>query len=435
MIDGLTDDLLGRVSLPLHRDVLHPSMLGIGLSQTVDHYPGVPSQRRGDGDRCGPPLWGGASDGARVAAQVRGRGAGRVGRSQFEAVVVPASDGPGGRGADRGDAPGASGVGAAHDPVLARARGRGAGAGADVGRAVPGPPRAGHPAGPEAEAVAITSGGNGQPGDGVVADGHRRRGAARRRVARRRSCRASMTTPGSWCRRRWWRGRRRGRCATRSTLAMRRHGVPEQILTDNGKVFTARFGPGPGPVLFDRICTDNGIKHLLTAPRSPTTTGKVERWHKTLRREFLDGKVFASIDDAQAAARRLGRVTTTTSGRTSRSGGCRRSNGSSSPSRGRAAGQADCARDAQRCRGPVTTRRVSAKGTIRFATASYKAGRVAGRPDRRGGLRRRAGAAPSPRCARSPPTPAGTPSTSRPPALRTRPQAAARHDRPRRRRR
>jgi hypothetical protein len=38
----------------------------------------------------------------------------------------------------------------------------------------------------------------------------------------------------------------------------------------------------------------------LTAPRSPTTTGKVERWHKTLRREFLDGKVFDSIAQAQA---------------------------------------------------------------------------------------------------------------------------------------
>ena len=72
-------------------------------------------------------------------------------------------------------------------------------------------------------------------------------------------------------------------------LAMRRHGVPDQILTDNGKVFTGRFGPGAGEVLFDRICRENGIKHLLTAPRSPTTTGKVERFHKTLRSEFLTG--------------------------------------------------------------------------------------------------------------------------------------------------
>lgn len=69
--------------------------------------------------------------------------------------------------------------------------------------------------------------------------------------------------------------------------ALRRHGVPEQVLTDNGKVFTARFGLGPGPVMFDKVCNDNGIKHLLTAPYSPTTTGKVERLHKTIRAEFL----------------------------------------------------------------------------------------------------------------------------------------------------
>jgi hypothetical protein len=82
--------------------------------------------------------------------------------------------------------------------------------------------------------------------------------------------------------------------------AMRTYGVPREILTDNGKVFTGRFGPGTGEVLFDRICRENGIKHILTAPRSPTTTGKVERWHKTLRREFLNGKVFESIAEAQA---------------------------------------------------------------------------------------------------------------------------------------
>ena len=82
--------------------------------------------------------------------------------------------------------------------------------------------------------------------------------------------------------------------------ALRRHGAPDQILTDNGKIFTNRFGSGLGEVLFDRICRDNGIKHLLTAPRSPTTTGKIERFHKTLRGEFLDAKSFASIDDAQA---------------------------------------------------------------------------------------------------------------------------------------
>jgi transposase InsO family protein len=35
--------------------------------------------------------------------------------------------------------------------------------------------------------------------------------------------------------------------------ALRRYGVPEEILTDNGKQFTDRFGKG-GEVLFDKIC-------------------------------------------------------------------------------------------------------------------------------------------------------------------------------------
>ncbi len=64
-------------------------------------------------------------------------------------------------------------------------------------------------------------------------------------------------------------------------------GEPDQILTDNGKVFTARFGTGPGSTLFDRICAQNGVRHILTAPRSPTTTGKLERFPKTWRKEFV----------------------------------------------------------------------------------------------------------------------------------------------------
>src|SRR5205085_2510657 len=55
--------------------------------------------------------------------------------------------------------------------------------------------------------------------------------------------------------------------------ALRCHGVPQEVLTDNGKVFTGRFGHKDVEVLFDRICRENGIDHLLTAPRRPTTTG------------------------------------------------------------------------------------------------------------------------------------------------------------------
>jgi transposase InsO family protein len=84
--------------------------------------------------------------------------------------------------------------------------------------------------------------------------------------------------------------------------ALKRHGVPEEVLTDNGKQFTARFGLSGGEVLFDKICRRNGIAHRLTQPRSPTTTGKIERFHQTMRREWLDDAgPFASIADAQAA--------------------------------------------------------------------------------------------------------------------------------------
>jgi transposase InsO family protein len=85
--------------------------------------------------------------------------------------------------------------------------------------------------------------------------------------------------------------------------ALTEFGVPEQVLTDNGKQFTGKYGrPRPAEVLFDRICRKNGIEHLLTKPRSPTTTGKVERWHQSIQHEFLDDQPpFASLAAAQAS--------------------------------------------------------------------------------------------------------------------------------------
>lgn len=53
-------------------------------------------------------------------------------------------------------------------------------------------------------------------------------------------------------------------------------------------------------VLFDRVCRENGITHRLTQPRSPTTTGKIERFHRTMREEFRTDRVFESLAVAQA---------------------------------------------------------------------------------------------------------------------------------------
>jgi transposase InsO family protein len=83
--------------------------------------------------------------------------------------------------------------------------------------------------------------------------------------------------------------------------AMRAYGVPTQVLTDNGKVFTGRFAQPPVEVLFDRICRENGIDHILTQPRSPTTTGKIERFHRSLRVEFNTRQVFRNLKTAQEA--------------------------------------------------------------------------------------------------------------------------------------
>jgi transposase InsO family protein len=85
------------------------------------------------------------------------------------------------------------------------------------------------------------------------------------------------------------------------TRAMRAHGVPDAVLTDNGKVFTGRFGVTKTEVLFDRICRENGVRHLLTAPYSPTTTGKIERLHKTMRAEFFNEVSGDTIAELQAA--------------------------------------------------------------------------------------------------------------------------------------
>ena len=156
-------------------------------------------------------------------------------------------------------------------------------------------------------------------------------------------------------------------------LALARYGVPEAILTDNGKVFTARFGPGPGPVRFDRICAEQGIKHLLTAPRSPTTTGKIERWDKTLRGEFLTGKVFADLADAQAQLD--GWVKVSNHDRPHQSIGrvppferFRLAKPTPGPVELTTPPVVPPA-------GPVTTRLVASDGTISFAMATYKAGR------------------------------------------------------------
>jgi transposase InsO family protein len=102
---------------------------------------------------------------------------------------------------------------------------------------------------------------------------------------------------------------------------LRAWGKPVEVLTDNGVQFTGRYAkPRRHEVLFERILRDNGIGQRLTKVRSPTTTGKVERFHQTLRRELLEPEgPFASLEQAQKAST-PGWRSTTTSGPTRRWG-------------------------------------------------------------------------------------------------------------------
>ena len=60
------------------------------------------------------------------------------------------------------------------------------------------------------------------------------------------------------------------------------YGKPREILTDNGSVFGLRSKHSK----FDRWCNKKSIKHIRTAIHSPTTTGKIERFFRTLDNEL-----------------------------------------------------------------------------------------------------------------------------------------------------
>ncbi len=83
--------------------------------------------------------------------------------------------------------------------------------------------------------------------------------------------------------------------------AMRTHGVPAEVLTDNGKQFTGRFTrPRPAEVLFERVCREHGITAKLTRPYSPPLTGQSRRIGSGLtgrgrEAEIVPGPVFPGV--------------------------------------------------------------------------------------------------------------------------------------------
>jgi putative transposase len=59
--------------------------------------------------------------------------------------------------------------------------------------------------------------------------------------------------------------------------AVKRYGVPEQVLTDQGTQFKPARG---GTSEFAIHCRELGIEHITASVRRPTTIGKIEAFHK-----------------------------------------------------------------------------------------------------------------------------------------------------------
>lgn len=78
------------------------------------------------------------------------------------------------------------------------------------------------------------------------------------------------------------------------------HGVPASTLTDNGMVFTTRLAGGKG----GRNALENelhrlGILQINSTPGHPTTCGKVERFHQTLKKWLTRQPPAATIAELQ----------------------------------------------------------------------------------------------------------------------------------------
>jgi transposase InsO family protein len=75
------------------------------------------------------------------------------------------------------------------------------------------------------------------------------------------------------------------------------HGLPASTLTDNGRVYTARFGGGKNA--FEYLIAILGITQKNGHPGHPQTQGKIERFHQTLKRWLAKQPPAATLHDLQ----------------------------------------------------------------------------------------------------------------------------------------
>jgi transposase InsO family protein len=75
------------------------------------------------------------------------------------------------------------------------------------------------------------------------------------------------------------------------------YGYPASTLTDNGRVYTARFGGGKNA--FEYLLAVLGIVQKNGHPGHPQTQGKIERFHQTLKRWLALQPPAATVSDLQ----------------------------------------------------------------------------------------------------------------------------------------
>ncbi len=79
------------------------------------------------------------------------------------------------------------------------------------------------------------------------------------------------------------------------------HGVPASTLTDNGMVFTTRLAGGKGGRNhLEAELARLGITQINSTPNHPTTCGKVERFHQTLKRWLISQPRATTLAELQA---------------------------------------------------------------------------------------------------------------------------------------
>jgi len=81
------------------------------------------------------------------------------------------------------------------------------------------------------------------------------------------------------------------------TTASAQHGLPRQLLSDNGLCFTGRLHGNE--VLFQRRLAKTGVQMINSAPYHPETLGKLERFHRTLKEWLADEGPAADLPGLQ----------------------------------------------------------------------------------------------------------------------------------------